>query len=167
LVVSVILMYDICLLALTFFNRCLNGGGPGGPIPYRIYIDSGVVFLCTVALGPICPLLAPVSALYFLFCVPLLRRNCIFIYRPTFDAGGALWPFLADICLTSMIFAQVFLTVIMALKQAVGYVMLICMFFILFHRLTSVTILSIVPPYYQPCRLYSSLPTVELVVNGF
>ena len=76
--------------------------------------------MCTIALSPICPLLAPASALYFLFCIPLWRRNCIFIYRPTFDAGGALWPFLSDVCLTSMMFAQVFLTVIMSLKKAVG-----------------------------------------------
>jgi hypothetical protein len=65
-------------------------------------------------------MLAPTSALYFLFCVPLWRRNCIFIYRPSFDSGGALWPFLADVCLTSMIFAQVFMTTMMALKKAIG-----------------------------------------------
>jgi hypothetical protein len=32
------------------------GGGPGGPIPYRIYIDCGVVFVCVVALAPQSPL---------------------------------------------------------------------------------------------------------------
>jgi hypothetical protein len=32
------------------------GGGPGGPIPYRIYIDGGVVFVCVIALAPQSPL---------------------------------------------------------------------------------------------------------------
>lgn len=63
------------------------GGGPGGPIPFRIYIDSGVVFMALVSITPIAPLLAPASLVYFLYCSPLLRRNLIFLYRPTFDAG--------------------------------------------------------------------------------
>ena len=33
--------------------------GPGGPLPFRIYVDSGAVFLCVVALAPACPLVAP------------------------------------------------------------------------------------------------------------
>jgi len=36
-------------------RRCVMGGGPGGHTPYRIYIDSGVVFLCVVALSPSSP----------------------------------------------------------------------------------------------------------------
>ena len=32
------------------------GGGPGGPIPYRIYIDGGVVLVCVIALAPQSPL---------------------------------------------------------------------------------------------------------------
>lgn len=36
--------------------RCTLGGGPGGPIPYRIYIDGGVVLVCVIALAPQSPL---------------------------------------------------------------------------------------------------------------
>lgn len=96
------------------------GGGPGGPVPYRIYIDSGVVFMCIVALSPVSPLVAPASMLYFLYCAPLWRRNCIYIYRPKFDTGGLRWPFLSDILISSLCVGQVLLTTAMALKEAVG-----------------------------------------------
>lgn len=108
------------------------GGGPGGPIPYRIYIDSGVVFLCTVALSPVAPLVAPAALLYFLYCAPLWRRNLIFMYRPKFDAGGLRWPFLADIFVTSIFAAQILLTTVMILRRAWGP--------------ASLSALSIIPP---------------------
>ena len=77
------------------------GGGPGGPIPYRIYVDGGVVFMCVVSLAPQSPLVAPIALLYYFVCVPLWRRNCIFLYRPKFDTGGDRWPFLSDMLITS------------------------------------------------------------------
>ena len=92
--------------------RCVMGGGPGGPIPYRIYIDGGTVFLCVVALAPQSPLVAPMALLYYLFCAPLWRRNCIFMYRPKFDTGGERWPFLSDILITSVFVGQFLLILI-------------------------------------------------------
>lgn len=100
--------------------RCVMGGGPGGPIPYRVYIDGGTVFLCVVALAPQSPLVAPVALLYYLFCAPLWRRNCIFMYRPKFDTGGERWPFLSDILITSVFVGQFLLTLQMVLKDAFG-----------------------------------------------
>jgi len=115
------------------------GGGPGGPIPYRIYIDSGVVFMCVVALSPVSPLVAPAALLYFLYCAPLWRRNCIYMYRPKFDTGGLRWPFLADVLITSMIVAQVLLTTALALKEALGPAVLsaFAIIPILLHRRSS------------------------------
>ena len=107
-------------LGLKCCTRCVQGGGPGGPIPYRIYVDGGVVFLCVVALAPQSPIVAPVSLLYYLFCVPLWRRNCAFIYRPKFDSGGELWPFLSDMLITSLIMGQFMLTLQMVLKEQFG-----------------------------------------------
>lgn len=101
-------------------RRCLMGGGPGGPIPFRIYIDSGVVFMALVSITPIAPLLAPASLVYFLYCSPLLRRNLIFLYRPTFDAGGLRWPFLSEILFCSLFVAQILLGTVMVLKGALG-----------------------------------------------
>ena len=115
------------------------GGGPGGPIPYRIYIDSGVVLLCTVTLTPVAPLIAPAALLYFLYCTPLWRRNCIFMYRPKFDTGGLRWPFLSDIFCTSIVTAQILLTTVMALKEALGPAILSAMpiiYIILQRKLT-------------------------------
>jgi len=54
--------------------RCVMGGGPGGQTPYRIYIDSGVVFMCNVALSFAAPLIAPCALIYFCLCIPLWRR---------------------------------------------------------------------------------------------
>lgn len=112
------------------------GGGPGGPIPYRIYIDSGVVFLCTVALSPVAPLVAPAALLYFLYCTPLWRRNLIFMYRPKFDAGGLRWPFLSDVFITSILVGQILLTTVMTLRQAGGpaIMALVSIIPVLLHR---------------------------------
>ena len=99
-------------------SRVQRGGGPGGPVPYRVYVDSGLVFLCSVALSPAAPLLSAFALLYFLFCWPLMRRNLIFVYRPSYDAGGGHWPFLFEILMSSMFTAVILLTAMMALKQA-------------------------------------------------
>jgi len=100
--------------------RCAMGGGPGGPIPYRIYIDGGVVFLCVVALAPQSPLVAAAALLYYFFCIPLWRRNCIFMYRPRFDSGGERWPFLSDVLISSLFMGQLLLTLQMVLRDAFG-----------------------------------------------
>jgi len=100
--------------------RCVMGGGPGGPIPYRIYIDGGVVFLCVVALAPQSPLVAAAALLYYFFCSPLWRRNCIFLYRPRFDSGGDRWPFLSDMLISSLFMGQLLLTLQMVLRDAFG-----------------------------------------------
>ena len=100
--------------------RCAMGGGPGGPIPYRIYVDGGVVFMCVVSLAPQSPLVAPIALLYYFVCVPLWRRNCIFMYRPKFDTGGERWPFLSDMLITSLFMGQFLLTMQMVLANAYG-----------------------------------------------
>lgn len=100
--------------------RCVMGGGPGGPIPYRIYIDGGVVFLCVVALAPQSPLVCVAALLYYFFCIPLWRRNCIFMYRPKFDSGGERWPFLSDVLISSLFMGQLLLTLQMILRDAIG-----------------------------------------------
>ena len=94
-------------LGLKCLARVVRGGGPGGPVPFRIYVDSGVVFLCVAALAPASPLVAPVAFFYFLVFSPILRWLVIFVYRPQSDAGGQRWPFVFQIFISSMIFAQV------------------------------------------------------------
>ena len=78
-------------LKLDCCARGTAGGGPGGVVPYRIYVNTGVIFLCVVALAPLCPVLAPVAMTSFLFISPLLKWSHIFVYRPLFDAGGMRW----------------------------------------------------------------------------
>ncbi|KAL7557538.1 hypothetical protein ACA910_019251 [Epithemia clementina (nom. ined.)] len=101
-------------------SRLSRGGGPGPPPPYRLYVDSGVVLMCLLALSPASPLVAPAAFVYFLWCQPLLRRCCIFVYRPKFDGGGLRWPFIFDMIISSLLVGQVLLTIQMVLKQAVG-----------------------------------------------
>lgn len=100
--------------------RCVMGGGPGGQTPYRIYIDSGVVFMCNVALSFAAPLTAPCALIYFCLCLPLWRRNSIFMYRPKYDGGGIRWPFLADEIFSSLLVGQVLLITMMSLREAIG-----------------------------------------------
>ena len=98
---------EICLPPpppLLFFNYY---SGPGGVVPYRIYVNVGIIFLCVVAFAPISPMVAPFSMMIFLFIVPMLKWSHIFVYRPTFDAGGLRWPILHDILMVAVIVAQV------------------------------------------------------------
>lgn len=90
------------------------------PTPYRIYVDSGIVLLCLMALAPASPLVAPACFVYFLAFQPILRRNLIYMYRPRFDGGGFRWPLLFDICISCVVVGQILLTTQMILKQAVG-----------------------------------------------
>jgi hypothetical protein len=52
-------------------------------------------------------MVAPFSMMIFLFIVPMLKWSHIFVYRPTFDAGGMRWPILHDILMIAVIVAQV------------------------------------------------------------
>ena len=98
----------------------VRGGGPGGPVPYRVFIDSGVVLLCVVALAPASPLLSPFALVHFLYSEPLLRRNIIFMYRPKFDGGGIRWPFLFEMVISSLCFGHVLMVAMLVLKRAIG-----------------------------------------------
>ena len=95
------------LTILISFHCSANYRGAGGPVPYRIYVDSGVVFLCLMALAPASPLVAPAALVYFLFFSPLLRWLLVFVYRPDYDGGGQRWPLLFDILMSGMTLAQV------------------------------------------------------------
>jgi hypothetical protein len=101
-------------------SRLVAGGGAGGPLPYRLYVDAGLVFLCIIALGPASPLVAPVGLLYFLIATPILRWLVIFVYRPMFDGGGLRWPLLHEILISAMVTAQVLLLAMMLLKNSHG-----------------------------------------------
>lgn len=126
---TIILPINFLLQFNTFFfhflgcnccSRMTIGGGPGGPIPYRIFVDSGVVLMCTIALGPASPLVAPAALAYFLFCEPLLRRNVIFVYRPRYDDGGLRWMFCFNMIISALIVGQLLLALQMGLKDAIG-----------------------------------------------
>ncbi|CAJ1945572.1 unnamed protein product [Cylindrotheca closterium] len=101
-------------------QRAVRGGGAGPPIPYRIYVDSGVVLLCLFGLAPASPLIAPAACLYFLLCLPLLRWTMIFLYKPKFDVGGGRFPFIFDVCVSGMVVGQILLFTMMLLKKATG-----------------------------------------------
>jgi hypothetical protein len=101
-------------------TRAVRGGGPGGPLPFRIYVDSCMVLLCLFALAPASPLVAPFAFLYFLVSTPMLRRNVIYLYRPKFDGGGIRWPFIFDMIISSIFFSQILLSTMMALKKQIG-----------------------------------------------
>jgi len=107
-------------LCIPCLSRATYGGGAGGPIPYRIVVDSGIIFLTLVAVAPVAPVLAPFALVSFMFMQPLLRRNVLYAYRPQFDAGGVRWPFLSDILITCLLTGQAVLVVLLSLKLAVG-----------------------------------------------
>lgn len=82
--------------------------------------DSGVVLMCTFALAPSSPLVAPAALAYFCFCEPLLRRNLIFVYRPRYDDGGLRWIVVFDMIISALVVGQILLALQMGLKNALG-----------------------------------------------
>jgi hypothetical protein len=76
--------------------------------------------MCTVALAPVCPVIAPAALMYFFVCEPIIRRNLVFVYRPRYDDGGLRWIFLFDMIISGLIMAQVLLSIQMTLKNAYG-----------------------------------------------
>jgi hypothetical protein len=86
---------------------CNDSRGPGGPPPYRLYVDSGTVWMCIAALAPSCPVVAPAGMIYFIVVIPMLRWLLVFVYRPKFDGGGDKWPYLHDMVISSLILGQV------------------------------------------------------------
>ena len=107
-------------LGLKCCARAVRGGGTGGPVPYRIYVDSGVVMLCLFALAPASPLIAIAAFMYFLFCVPMLRWTMIFLYKPRFDLGGKRFPFCFDMIISGMLVGNILLIAMMVLRSAYG-----------------------------------------------
>ena len=89
-------------------------------MPYRVYVDLGVVLLCVVALAPASPLLAPFALIHYAYFEPVLRRNLIFVYRPNYDGGGIRWPFLFDVIISSLLLGHVLMVVMLTLKRALG-----------------------------------------------
>jgi len=105
-------------LRIHWLNRVMRGGGPGGPPPYRIYIDSGVVFMCLTSLAPACPILAPAALLYYIMFIPMLRWLHVFVYRPFYDGGGNRLPVIHEILISSLILSQILLGTVLILKQS-------------------------------------------------
>merc|ERR1719362_444273 len=92
----------------------------GVPLTYRAYNDCGTVFLCSCTLSFASPVMAPAAVLFFLVSEPIMRRCFIYVYLPEFDGGGFRWPFLSDMCYSSMICGQVYLFVLIFFKRAIG-----------------------------------------------
>ena len=105
-------------------------------VPYRLSIDCGFVFFIMFSLTPMHPLVTPFPLYYFLFCSPLWRRNLLYLYRPSHDAGGIRWPFFADMLVSGMIVAQSFLTIKLMLHNLYGPALLavLSIFPIILHR---------------------------------
>lgn len=93
-------------------------------MPYRVYVDSGAVFLCVIGLAPACPLIAPAAMVYFIVADPMMRFLHVFTYRPMFDGGGLRWLQIHNMLISAMIVSQVLLAAMMALKRAYGVAIL-------------------------------------------
>eukprot|EP00531_Pseudo-nitzschia_arenysensis_P017328 CAMPEP_0116148558 /NCGR_PEP_ID=MMETSP0329-20121206/18442_1 /TAXON_ID=697910 /ORGANISM="Pseudo-nitzschia arenysensis, Strain B593" /LENGTH=1181 /DNA_ID=CAMNT_0003644741 /DNA_START=112 /DNA_END=3657 /DNA_ORIENTATION=- len=105
-------------LRIHWFNRVMRGGGPGGPPPYRIYVDSGVVFMCMASLAPVVPIIAPAACLYYVMFIPILRWLHIFVYRPFYDGGGNRLPIIHEMIISSLVLGQILLGSVLFLKQS-------------------------------------------------
>jgi len=104
-------------LKMKWLNRVMRGGGPGGPPPYRINVDSGTVFMCITTLAPVAPIIAPFATLYYVIFIPMLRWLHIFVYRPKYDAGGSRLPIYHEIIISSLILGQMLTSSCIFLKQ--------------------------------------------------
>jgi hypothetical protein len=97
--------------------RCSQGGSNGGPLPFRVYVDSSVVLLCCITFSAVSPLVIPCALLYFGVCIPLWRRQLLLVHRPIFDAGGQRWPELFTFVMSAIYLSVVLISVILFLKN--------------------------------------------------
>ncbi|KAG7373736.1 protein of unknown function DUF221-domain containing protein [Nitzschia inconspicua] len=110
------------VLNMKWLNRVMRGGGPGPPAPYRIFVDSGVVFMCIASLSPACPLIVPAAMIYFFVVQPILRW--LLIFRPfspflhSTMVGGGKWPQLHQIIISALILGQILMAVTVSLMAA-------------------------------------------------
>jgi len=106
-------------LSLNFIEFFLfNTRRPGGPPPYRIYVDSGVVFMCITSIAPSCPIIAPIASVYYMLFIPMLRWLHIFVYRPWYDGGGHRLPVIHEIIISSLILGQWLTGSVLLLRQS-------------------------------------------------
>jgi len=80
-------------------------------IPWILF----VFLLCTVY-ATVSPLLVPFALCYFLFNKFLWRNQLLFVYAPTCDTKGSLWPYYMRVFMYSLIMAQVFLAGVLLTK---------------------------------------------------
>lgn len=113
-------IFFLSWLRLNVCARAIQGGGSGGPIPYRIYVDSAVVMLCLFALAPASPLIAIAVFFYFVFCIPILRWVLLFLHKPKFDIGGLRFPFIFDMCVSGMCVGQGLLGTMLLIRKSFG-----------------------------------------------
>ena len=97
--------------------RCSQGGGMGGPTPFRLYVDSSVVLLCALTFTVVSPLVLPCTFIYFLITTPIWRRQLVLVYRPMFDAGGMRWPFLFTVVMSAMYLSIILVSLVLLLKN--------------------------------------------------
>jgi len=57
----------------------LKKGNAGANLPYRVYIDAGTTFLCTVALSFANPLVAPFTLMFFIVSEPVWRQTLLYL----------------------------------------------------------------------------------------
>jgi hypothetical protein len=107
-------------LGLRCCIRMKRGGGAGNRVPYRIFIEGGGVLLFVLALAPAAPIVAPMAVLYFIICNPILRYTLLFAYKPVYDAGAIRFPFLFEMCISSLVVSQILLATMILLKGAIG-----------------------------------------------
>jgi len=98
-------------------SRLQQGGGMGGPLPFRVYVDSSVVLLCAITFSIVSPLVVPFALIYFATTIPLWRRQLLLVYRPMFDAGGMRWPFLFMAAMSALYLSIVLIAAILLLKN--------------------------------------------------
>ena len=89
----------------------------GGPLPFRVYVDSSVVLLCSILFSIVSPLVLPCTLIYFVSTIPLWRRQLLLVYRPMFDAGGMRWPFLFMVVMSALYLSIVMVATILLLKN--------------------------------------------------
>ena len=65
------------------FITFLSGGGAGGDLPYRAYIDAGTTLLCVVTLSFAAPLVAPFAVMFFLVSEPVWRQTLLYVVSRT------------------------------------------------------------------------------------
>lgn len=82
--------------------------------------DDTIVMLLGVTFSCMCPIIAPITFIYFSITYVVRKHDLVYAYIPAYQAGGMAWPRIFSQCSTGLVIFQLVMICILAIKKSVA-----------------------------------------------